>query len=731
MLRTLRFTCGDTLQFLPVITSVDLSTINADEKTLFTEAAQDLKVNVEDLNNNFFNFIWTSKANAACSTQNSQNGGFCNTEVRSQRPVAKIDGVCQVWSSSPVNGMNSSVNSLKESLGRLLCLEECLKIKPEYQFSLPDELHKTPVSTEVAPVQESYEDVDFSNYAFFDDKPQIQDSIFGRDVPSQPIYKLDLGLYDVPKDYNLTFSIKPLGTTSGWGNIFNLEKSAFSKVAAFLYPWSMKLRVLITNDLKWDWGMDCPLLPKDVYTQVSILAVSNVIEIYYNGTLVAQDIAPAKRDSGISTFWVSSWWYTPVNALLKSFRMTEVDALTRLATIASKSMSNTPLGSAIGVNLTRSSYMGEFLVPLHYNLTLDIRPTRIVDWGNILHLTQNNRDDSSTSRVLSLFYYGFTTTLHVSFSTSRANDVNFQATPLPMESWTRVSVVVVHDRLTVSYNGTVVINDARISGTRPYGPAHLYASNPWSESSAAVVRNLQLVGIAEPPLLNVFKNTIYASKDGAKLIQGNLLGQFDFPDDYNLTFHLFPNSVKPVWQSIIHFHNGSDILRMPGVFMHPSSLKLQFAIGHMQQYFFAFDTPAILLNAWTKVTLLAVKSSLKVYYNDKIVKESEVWSDRYVATATVEAGSRFYAAMDGRMKLLSMTLASMSSNHDLLGTKNMLHETLYGSTDGSIPSPGGYLGKYEVPNDFNLTFSFKPTALSGNHSNLIHFTKSDRDCCEV
>ena len=138
------------------------------------------------------------------------------------------------------------------------------------------------------------------------------------------------------------------------------------------------------------------------------------------------------------------------------------------------------------------------VVPENYSLSFDIKPTGVIsDWGSILHYTTDKKENS---RVPAIWFYPKSLRLYLGFSTSVRWDEEFTVTdPLTLHTSTKVVVQAIGKTITVSFNG---VEKAKVTlkGTRFFGPAFLFASDPWHSPAKAIIGPIDLKA-SQPPAI--------------------------------------------------------------------------------------------------------------------------------------------------------------------------------------------------------------------------------------
>jgi hypothetical protein len=132
----------------------------------------------------------------------------------------------------------------------------------------------------------------------------------------------------VPKDYLLSFSVRPTNVSSSLTNIihFSSQNKNFAEFGGrmpsiFVIPGSWRLAVRIGDKLQSDWGFDTPTLPLNVFTKITISAISSDVKFYMNDSLVSSLRQPSERPFGKAFFFASNPWINPANGTLKEFSL--------------------------------------------------------------------------------------------------------------------------------------------------------------------------------------------------------------------------------------------------------------------------------------------------------------------------------------------------------------------------------------------------------------------------
>jgi len=282
-------------------------------------------------------------------------------------------------------------------------------------------------------------------------------------------------LVNVPVNYVLNFTVTPLATVSGWSNIlhYSATQSDSSRIPAIWFvPGTTNLHVRFSTASRANDGFNSDVaLPLSAATNVSIRAYRQSIQLFLNGSLAQSYTTGDWRVSGDAYLYVSDPWYTPVMARVGGLSLTAI-------------------GDSLVPNVVRQQVPTQVNVPVNYVLNFTVTPLATVSgWSNILHYSATQSD---SSRIPAIWFVPGATNLHVRFSTTtNANDGFNSNVALPLSAATRVSVKVNGTKTELFLNGTFS-QTYTVSGTRIFGDAYLYVSDPWYAPVMAKVEGISL-----------------------------------------------------------------------------------------------------------------------------------------------------------------------------------------------------------------------------------------------
>lgn len=189
------------------------------------------------------------------------------------------------------------------------------------------------------------------------------------------------------------------------------------------------------------------------------------------------------------------------------------------------------------------------------------------------------------------------------------------------------------------------------------------------------------------------------------------------PTDFEIKFTIRPRSVVAEWTNVLHFsadkvNLGPIQCRMPAVWFNPSFSSLYFGYGSRKNPSFGVNTPVLPLNVYTRVSIIAKNSTLKIFFNTSELVSEDLPADR-------ASGPAFF--------YLSDTWSSPA--------KAQIKEVVIKEFVGSTIAPTETISRLErspstvvtVPQDYEIGFVLIPRNILSTWSNLFHYTAQDVD----
>jgi hypothetical protein len=288
-----------------------------------------------------------------------------------------------------------------------------------------------------------------------------------------------------------------LGTISEWASIIHYTQdgenyAAKSRIPAiWFWPNSLNLHIRFSTTDNHNDGLDISNpLPMNVNTIVRVEAIGNIVAVYFNNTLQGSAILKGSRIFGEALRYASDPWHAPAKVILENLDMQSI------STFGYSPQPNMPLSVSIPEKV---------FVPENYSLTFNIQPLgTISEWASIIHYTQDGENYAAKSRIPAIWFWPNSLNLHIRFSTTdNHNDGLDISNPLPINVNTTVRVEAVGNRVAVYFNNTLQ-GSLIVKGSRIFGEAYLYASDPWSSPARAILDNLDIRSITS---LTVRPNT--------------------------------------------------------------------------------------------------------------------------------------------------------------------------------------------------------------------------------
>jgi len=290
----------------------------------------------------------------------------------------------------------------------------------------------------------------------------------------------------------------PLGVDPNWSN--GIHKGAANEqrdIAIWFYPGTTRLHVRSGTRRGWNDGGDPePQLIPYQWTHVAVTHKEQAFTVYYNGEQVlTQDIpAPTHNDGPL---YSGDPWHAAAPCILSDIRYVDSDLdgtaikavfhQKRYQPYKPKEVTIMKEGFKPTQNrqLVSAEQIGTNLVA--YTYVFWIKPEGInPGWSNVIH-----KGSADGTRNPAIFFYPGQTRLHIRSGTKDSwNDGGDPDVQLPMNQWTHVTVIHMHSRMEVFYNGKSVLKEWKWQPISNDGP--FYASNPWYPSANCVLSDIRL-----------------------------------------------------------------------------------------------------------------------------------------------------------------------------------------------------------------------------------------------
>jgi len=390
-------------------------------------------------------------------------------------------------------------------------------------------------------------------------------------------------------------------------------------------------------------GIDTWAIPLNAKTTVVVEAIGPIMTVHLNGVFAGFFEAPGTRPSGWAHLFVSDLWYTPANAVVANIR---ISAITK---------SQFPLCGLTNQMQLGPKYGGKVNVPVDYSLSFEITPkANVAGWSSIIHYSKDGKDNETPgSRMPAVFFHPGSTHLHIRIGLEGATNVGIDtASPLPLNTKTKVSIEAIGHHLTVYFNGVwagfYVANAPRISGD-----AYLFLSDPFYQAADATIENVVLKAIQtsqvpRPDLASSFK------------LSQNYYGTVNVPADYELTFAISLLAATPnVWTSVLHYSkqpvdHGVEGSRMPGIWIHPDTTTLYVGFDCIGKQNEIVNTAALPLNVASTIKIRAVGKTVTLYVNNVSVSAATCEGDRISGLAHLFVSDPWYAPANANVKEICM-----------------------------------------------------------------------------
>ena len=427
------------------------------------------------------------------------------------------------------------------------------------------------------------------------------------------------GVVSLPQSYTLTFDLSPYQDGTDWRNVVILTITSgdcdragcrlpsiwFCHVAMGVYCPSLGLHFSYVGSgalwTGWAGLVTQKGLPLNKWSTVSV-TIDGVNNLMTAGVTGAVTILP--RTTVVPQASQSSWpkvyfyaampWSTPADAYIRNVMITSLDAVPLVPShLPDQLWPSTTFPN--GRDMYQGNYMGTVAIPASYSISWDMNPysTGIDNWRSVLHLTSFGTDCGTAGCRLPGVWlchpavgpYCPTMGLHVAYVASGTAwsgwaGIFFQK-PLPLNAWTTITITVdgINNLLSAGSTGAVTVPPKFTlfpAPTQTTWPAvHVYFSNPWSPDCQSMGRNLAIVDYAASLIVpSTLPDVIYPTElfpTGRDVYQGGYLGQIALPDEYFISFDLYPIAVgTPTWRNILHLTaTGGDAngagSRLPGV----------------------------------------------------------------------------------------------------------------------------------------------------------------------
>jgi len=296
--------------------------------------------------------------------------------------------------------------------------------------------------------------------------------------------------------------------------------------------------------------------------------------------------------------------------------------------------------------ITRNKHMGTITSSQFYELEFTIHPTGITaGWGNIFHFGRSN-----TEREPAVWFWPRSTRLH--FRAGNSVSWNSGCDPqqqLPLNTDSIVKVVMQYGKLEVSVNGIPVCTEATYAR-----PAPSRANHPVQLGRGSVAQ-AKISNLVYTPLRKI--TVVDLLPEPFKLERNTVIGSFLGNSNWDLTFDITLHSVPRGYASVLHFTNGHNMQRYPGVWVYGGQTRLHIRSSRIGNGNDGCDPQQGLeLGQKTTVRLLQFGGVLKVFYDDVLVCATASYGRPIfpVRALTMYAADPWYAAADATLQNLHL-----------------------------------------------------------------------------
>ncbi|XP_066913716.1 uncharacterized protein [Clytia hemisphaerica] len=301
-------------------------------------------------------------------------------------------------------------------------------------------------------------------------------------------------------DYEVSFEIKPYGTTPSWGSVVHLSRGnnngRFGDEIPAVYMWPNSRRIQITtalnNKFNYHWS-SVHDLPADKFTRVNIKQKLDPKELEFFYTITIGDTVAlhVKNDKpqifdDVKVFH-GDLWYQPAKAFIKNLKVT-----TSYEHVEFKLRQNRRLPYI--THLTKQWYM-----------SFNIKPgASVVNKAtSIIHATIAGDQGKHGERIPAVLFRANTRELRICTTLNdNPDDCYDSPDTLPADNYTNVQITQLYDTEAKKFRYSIFINnDKKFSkynnNAQDFFNVQLFASDPWYPAANAHIKNL------------VFKNIPY------------------------------------------------------------------------------------------------------------------------------------------------------------------------------------------------------------------------------
>lgn len=557
-------------------------------------------------------------------------------------------------------------------------------------------------------------------------------------IEEQHLYKNTLiGKTLVPKNYNLTFHIHPLGKVLQKTNIMHFTSTGKNDLvpgsrnpAIFFRPDSTLLTIHLGTLQNALWGIEpTTSLPTKQTTRVRILVFGKTAKVYFNQTLVGVSRTFDERPSGIASVYITNPWNEPAYARLTLFSFREITA----DPFVEHPLEETFRLMVKGKSLVRNKFLDTVEVPQNFNLSFSITPTGTVStWANIMHFSKSGSNCcESGSRMPAVFFKPGSTKLSVIIGNSANGNWGLEPIlALPEHQLTYVTIAAYKGRVNVYFN-RVLVSFVKTELKRPSGYAQVHMADAYHEPAKAVLKAFSFVKLAHNP----FSKDLTLGQIFTKLVaykplkQGTFLRVKNMTENYELTFSIHPTGlVRNTSSNIMHFTmTGASGSQMPAIYFRPNSTQLIIRLGTVKDSNWGVNPIQTLpMNQTTIVRIVVFAGKVDVFYNSRRVITGETTEKRHSGLVLVYMSNP--QSTPAKAILKKFSLKKLTTNPF---TPEPSLSTLFTNLVANRPLVAGTFLKTEnVPVNFNLTFTIVPNfTRSTVFANILHFTTTGANCC--
>ena len=417
------------------------------------------------------------------------------------------------------------------------------------------------------------------------------------------------------------------------------------------------------------------------------------------------------------------------------------------------------------IQLARDNELAPIDLPLDYTVGFTLTPRAYVgEWANIIHVSATgNNCCNYGDRIPGIWFYANTYRLHIRDGTTSSGNAGCDPSEeLVVNVATAMRVEFRGFHISVFFDDVLKCEAARVDGRTTHTAARIWLPDNWHAPADANVDDVYILPLA-PTGGCITRgacnfDTSASSDDGSCTMpaagldcqgnalfvagvitmfpdltvlvaqaEGSPLAVINLPLDYAVQFEFTPTAAAGGWANIIHFTaDGGNCCaygqRIPGVWFYGGTTRLHIRDGSTANGNDGCD-PAeqLAIGATTTVRIQMVDGGVEVMYDGISKCTSAARTRASFNGIMVYACDPWHEVAAGSIQ--NLQVIAMDTGDTLVPGAT------YFTASPMLMVQGTELVAVDIPLDYDISFTIKPSANAGGWANIIHITADGGNCC--